>query len=94
LRKRIPGLASGTVVSPNGKFLAMLGDNTSEPEVVSPVSTMKQAFMEAMYETGMNTNNGNVVLQLDGTTFARLINPYTKSEQNRIGISMVEGVAY
>lgn len=91
---RIPGFASGTVVSPNSRFLAMLGDNTSEPEVVSPVSTMKQAFMEAMYETGMNTNNGNVVLQLDGTTFARLINPYTKSEQNRIGISMVEGVAY
>lgn len=90
----IPGFASGTVVSPNSRFLAMLGDNTSEAEVVSPVSTMKQAFMEAMYETGMNTNNGNVVLQLDGTTFARLINPYTKSEQNRIGISMVEGVAY
>lgn len=90
----IPGLAAGTVVSPNRRFLAMLGDNTSEAEVVSPVSTMKQAFMEAMYETGMNTNNGNVVLQLDGTTFARLINPYTKSEQNRIGISMVEGVAY
>lgn len=90
----IPGFASGTVVSPNRRFLAMLGDNTSEAEVVSPVSTMKQAFMEAMYETGMNTNNGNVVLQLDGTTFARLINPYTKSEQNRIGISMVEGVAY
>ena len=88
------GFASGTVVSPNRRFLAMLGDNTSEAEVVSPVSTMKQAFMEAMYETGMNTNNGNVVLQLDGTTFARLINPYTKSEQNRIGISMVEGVAY
>lgn len=90
----IPAFASGTVVSPNRRFLAMLGDNTSEAEVVSPVSTMKQAFMEAMYETGMNTNNGNVVLQLDGTTFARLINPYTKSEQNRIGISMVEGVAY
>jgi len=94
VRRRIPGFASGTVVSPNSRFLAMLGDNTSEAEVVSPVSTMKQAFMEAMYETGMNTNNGNVVLQLDGTTFARLINPYTKSEQNRIGISMVEGVAY
>jgi hypothetical protein len=55
---------------------------------------MKQAFMEAMVETGMNNNSGNVTLQLDGTTFARLINPYTKAEQNRIGISMIEGVAY
>lgn len=90
----IPGFASGTVVSPNNRFLAMLGDNSSEPEVVSPISTMKQAFMEAMLETGMNNNSGNVTLQLDGTTFARLINPYTKAEQNRIGISMIEGVAY
>ena len=94
LRKHIPGLASGTVVSPNKKFLAMLGDNDSEQEVVSPVSTMKQAFMEAMSETGMSGRSGDVVLQLDGTTFARLINPYTKAEQSRIGVSMIEGVAY
>ena len=94
LRKHIPGLASGTVVSPNKKFLAMLGDNDSEQEVVSPVSTMKQAFMEAMSETGMSGRSGDVVLQLDGTTFARLINPYNKAEQSRIGVSMIEGVAY
>lgn len=91
---RIPGFASGTVVSPNRRFLAMLGDNTTEPEVVSPISTMKQAFKEAFTESGMSGNNGNVVLQLDGTTFARLINPYSKAEQTRIGVSMIEGVAY
>lgn len=91
---RIPAFASGTVVSPNKRFLAMLGDNDSEQEVVSPVSTMKQAFMEAMSESGVSSSQGNINLQLDGTTFARLINPYTKAEQNRIGVSMIEGVAY
>lgn len=92
--KSMPRLASGTVVSPNKRFLAMLGDNDSEQEVVSPVSTMKQAFMEAMSESGVSSSQGNINLQLDGTTFARLINPYTKAEQNRIGVSMIEGVAY
>ena len=92
--RSLPGFASGTVVSPNRRFLAMLGDNTSEPEVVSPISTMKQAFMEAFTESGMQGGSGDVVLQLDGTTFARLMNPYNKAEQNRIGVSMVEGVAY
>lgn len=87
---KIPKLATGTVVSPNKKFLAMLGDNTSEKEVVSPISTMKQAFSEALNEYGGDTREA--ILQLDGETFARLINPYSKAENNRLGISMVSGV--
>jgi hypothetical protein len=88
----IPGLATGTIVSPNRRFLAMLGDNTSEPEVVSPISTMKRAFAEAMNETNIGGTTGDITLQIDGRTFARLINPYMSSEQNRVGISMVQGV--
>lgn len=87
---KIPKLATGTVVSPNKKFLAMLGDNTNEKEVVSPISTMKQAFSEALNEYGGDTREA--ILQLDGETFARLINPYSKAENNRLGISMVSGV--
>lgn len=50
---RIPYLAQGTVVPANyGNFLAMLGDNKREAEVVSPVSTMKQAMLEALAESG------------------------------------------
>ena len=45
----IPRLAQGTVVPANyGEFLAVLGDNKREAEVVSPVSAIKQAVMEAM----------------------------------------------
>jgi hypothetical protein len=51
-RVSIPRLARGTVVPPNKRFLAELGDNTKEHEIVSPISTMKQAFMEAMIEMG------------------------------------------
>lgn len=49
---RIPALATGTVVPPNREFLAMLGDNKTETEVVSPLSTMKQAMLEALRESG------------------------------------------
>ena len=49
----LPKLASGTVVPANyGEFSAILGDNRREPEVVSPISTMKQALSEALAEQG------------------------------------------
>lgn len=58
---RIPALATGTVVPPNREFLAMLGDNKTETEVVSPLSTMKQAMLEALQESGGN-GGGNITL--------------------------------
>lgn len=54
-RVSIPKLATGTVVPANyGQFLSILGDNTREPEVVSPLSTMKQAVAEVLAEMGFN----------------------------------------
>lgn len=45
----LPAFATGTVVPANyGRFAAILGDNRKEPEVVSPLSTMKQAVLEAL----------------------------------------------
>lgn len=44
----LPRLATGTVVDPNHEFAAILGDNRHEQEVVSPLSTMKQAFREEL----------------------------------------------
>lgn len=49
----IPRLATGTVVPPNREFMAVLGDNKREPEVVSPLSTMKEAVLEAIREAGI-----------------------------------------
>lgn len=65
----LPRLASGTVVPPRaGEFAAILGDNNRETEVVSPLSTMKQAFLEAMREGGMDFGGGAIYLtvNLDG----------------------------
>lgn len=66
---RLPRLASGTVVPRQaGEFAAILGDNNREAEVVSPISTMKQAMLEALQEAGMNFGGGDIQLtvNLDG----------------------------
>ena len=49
----IPALASGAVVPPNREFLARLGDNKTEPEIVSPLSTMQQAFSDTLASSGL-----------------------------------------
>ena len=67
----IPALATGSVIPPNREFLAVLGDNKKETEVVSPLSTMKQAVLEAMRESGMTDGTITVVVNLDGKEVAR-----------------------
>ena len=87
----IPKLAQGTVVPPNKEFMAVLGDNKKEHEIVSPVSTMKQAFMEAMIEMGGNFGGGNteVVLEIDGREFGRAVVEQGNKENRRIGTRLV-----
>ena len=85
------GYARGTVVPPNRPHLAWFGDNTQEPEIVSPVSTMKQAFTEAMLELGGNFGGGNteVVLEIDGREFGRAVVEQGNRENRRIGTRLV-----
>ena len=64
--KNIPKLATGTVVPANyGEFLSILGDNPREPEVVSPVSTLKQAVREVAEEIG-GLGGGEIHIYLEG----------------------------
>lgn len=91
-RVSIPRLAQGTVVPPNKEFMAVLGDNTKEHEIVSPISTMKQAFMEAMVEMGGNFGGGGnteVVLEIDGREFGRAVVEQGNRENRRIGTRLV-----
>ena len=65
----IPALASGAVIPPNRKFLAVLGDQKSGTNVEAPLATMVDAFKQAMAESGGGTTT--VVVQLDGKEIAR-----------------------
>lgn len=69
----IPALASGAVIPPNRKFLAVLGDQKSGTNVEAPLSTIKQAVMEAMAQGSRKPINVNLVV--DGKTLARVVVP-------------------
>ena len=64
---KIPKLATGTVIPANhGEFMAMLGDNKTQTEVVSPLETIKQALIEAMQEYGSQEVVADVVVNWNG----------------------------
>nr|DAM47988.1 MAG TPA: minor tail protein [Caudoviricetes sp.] len=68
---QIPYLAQGTVVPANyGNFLAVLGDNKKETEVVSPLSTIEQAVANAMKNNSVGAIHVHV--ELDGREIGRV----------------------
>ena len=94
---QIPYLAQGTVVPPNKEFMAVLGDNTREHEVVSPLSTIKEANKEALLEvlsalglTGGGGNGETIVVKLvvDGRTLADVVVNEGKVRQMSTGQNM------
>lgn len=91
---QIPYLAKGTVVPRNtGEFAAILGDNKRETEVVSPLSTMKQALLEALRESG-NSGGGSpqyITLNIDGHEFIRWLREQNGQYRNRTGFGIFEG---
>ena len=84
----LPHLASGTVVPPRaGEFAAILGDNKRETEVVSPLSTMKKAMIEALQAVGMTDNSGDIVghIYLDGKELGNSTVKFVRQETKRTG---------
>lgn len=78
----IPKLAAGTVVPANyGEFMAVLGDNTREPEVVSPLSTMKQAVLEALVAYGG-----------DGSGQKQPLYVTVQLDRRRVGQAMIDDI--
>lgn len=91
---QIPYLAKGTVVPRNaGEFAAILGDNKRETEVVSPLSTMKQAMLDALKESGNNGGSSPqyIVLNIDGNEFIRWLRDQNGQYRNRTGFGIFEG---
>lgn len=85
----VPGLAQGTVVPPNRKFLAVLGDNKTENEIVSPVSAMKQAFKEAAQEMGGLTGGAMTLRISEKRGLARYLKFELDAEDTRQGGKLV-----
>ena len=84
---RIPRLANGTVIPANyGEFAAILGDNKRDPEIVSPIPAMKQAFLEALAESGLlGGGSGDIVIEIDGREVFRAVKRENDSQKRRHG---------
>lgn len=68
---QIPKLATGTVVPPNREFLSILGDNKREPEVVSPLSTIRRAVAEALAANASGETVIDLTINLEGDAIYR-----------------------
>lgn len=82
----IPRLATGAVIPPNREFLAVLGDQKQGTNVEAPLETIKQAFREALAESGGSGKQMNVVLQVGRRELARTVVELSREEQQRVGM--------
>ena len=92
----LPKLAKGGIT--NGPMAAIIGDNRGGKEVVSPLSDLQDMISTAVgsammvsnqFNSSKSNTQGDIVLQIDGTTFARVTNPYSDKENSRIGGAMI-----
>lgn len=86
----LPRLAEGAVIPPNREFLAVLGDQKSGTNIETPLSTMVQAFKQAMNETGGGGGSRpiTVVLQLDRRELGRVVYKLNNEETQRVGVKL------
>lgn len=86
----IPYLAQGTVVPANyGEFLAVLGDNRRETEVVSPLSTMKKALAEVLDGRRESGGDINLTVELDGNVVYRTVVKKNRENTKATGVNQL-----
>ena len=77
---QIPRLAQGAVIPPNKEFLAVLGDQRNGTNIETPLSTMIQAFKQAMAESG---GTGDIYIYLDSDQIAARVEKRQKQKAIR-----------
>lgn len=86
---KIPALAQGTVVPPNKRFIAELGDNTREHEIVSPLSTIEQAVENVLGRQGGATREEHYYL--NESELMRIVYKLFEGGKRLKGASLEEG---
>lgn len=86
--KKLPRLATGTVIPPNKEFLAVLGDQNSGTNIEAPLATIEQAVANVLAQ---QSRNQNITIEFSGNlaALARVLNPHIKSENTRVGGNLV-----
>lgn len=85
---QIPKLATGTVVPASyGEFLAVLGDNKRETEVVSPLSTIEKAVENVFAKHGSGAETINLTVELDGDVVYRTVVKKNQKNKKMTGVN-------
>lgn len=89
----LPYLARGTVTRPNNPFLAVVGDNPTEPEIVSPLSTIEQAVRNVVGGGGAQSSvprSANITLVLNGSVIGRVFAPLVDGYHEIQGVDLIK----
>jgi hypothetical protein len=89
-RYAIPNLAKGGIAT--GATLAMIGEGR-EDEAIAPLSKLQgfvtNAVIEAMrFQGGGQGGGGDIILNIDGRQFARIVKPHLEKENKRVGTNV------
>lgn len=85
---QIPYLAKGTVVPANyGEFLAVLGDNKRETEVVSPLSTIEKALENVLSRHSGQGQDINLKVYLDGEIVYQNVVKHNQDAKRSMGVN-------
>lgn len=79
-RISLPRLAQGAVIPPNKEFLAVLGDQKSGTNIETPLSTMVQAFKQAMAD---GNATGDIYIYLDSDQIAYRVERHQRQSSIR-----------
>lgn len=86
----IPRLKDGGITS--GPTLALVGDNRGGQEVISPLDRLQGIIGNTIAQvlqmngaTGGRGNGGDIILNIDGRAFARIVKPFLEREDHRVG---------
>jgi hypothetical protein len=89
-RYAIPPLALAKGGITSGEMIARIGDNPSGHEVVAPLEKLTPMLVEAVrmanqFDGRQGNVGGDIVLNIDGRAFARIIKPHLEREAQRVG---------
>ncbi|SEA06128.1 hypothetical protein SAMN04515656_10347 [Eubacterium aggregans] len=92
----IPAFASGGYVKANSPQLAMIGDNTSQGEIIAPEDKMMAVMMQALSQFAGQNNNTQasnqpvqLIVQLGDYTFINTIVDMINNESRRTGQPLI-----
>lgn len=86
----VPYLATGAVIPPNKKFMAVLGDQKNGMNIEAPADLIKQMVVEGIRESGSSGEgevNVHVYLEGDAEGVFHLVKTENEREKKQTGRS-------